>query len=191
MANSPETTATDSSLSTTPDSPPPSPPAASPIVAPPLRVKSSTPSTSSPANDSGTGFDPVDHAESGNTRSFDEQAVQVNTKSLAEVARGAVLTVSYYVNKALARTDEEQAADLWIARTKDQAQIGDPLAEIVGRKGIAGAVSPDMANLIEAGIGLVAYGIYHASKAWGIRRGLRKLAQAGHLPGPDQSGESA
>ena len=184
-----------------PSSSPDQGPAPSPVTAAPLRVRPATrptsSSTGSPASPGpstpsatnrgaagSTGFDPVD-AASGSTRSPKQPgtaAVKIDTKSLIEVARAAVLTASRYVHAALARGEDEAEAELWIARDKDQAQIGDPLATIAGRRGLAGQVSPDVANLIEAGIGLVAYVAFHAGEAFKTRRARRAAAkQAGEL----------
>lgn len=160
---------------------------------PPLRVRQDRPEqgvaglsrlqpspipSTSPGADSGSDFGPVDPLATGDTPSFDElpaASVKIGKKSLAEIARGAVLTASLYVHQALARTEPEQAEDVWVARDQDQAQIGDPLASIATRRG-ANVLNPDVASLIESGIGLLAYAIYHGTKAWQIRRGLRKLA---------------
>jgi hypothetical protein len=159
---------------------------------PPLRVRQDRPEqgvaglsrlqpnpipSTSPGAGSGSDSGPVDPLESGDTPFSEPPAtsVKIGKKSLAEIARGAVLTASLYVHQALARTEPEQAEDVWVARDQDQAQIGDPLASIATRRG-ANVLNPDVASLIEAGIGLVAYAIYHGTKAWQIRRGLRKLA---------------
>ena len=191
-----ETTAAGSPSSTPTTAAPASPVTASPLrVRPPGSSPSSSPTpspTTASGAGSGTGFDPVD-SDSGSTRSSSVPpagAVKVDTKSLAEVARAAVLTASRYVHAALAKPEDEAEADLWIARDKDQAQIGDPLASVLGRRGLAGgAVNPDVANLIEAGIGLLAYVAYHAGEAWRIRSARRKLARVGPTAVDHQTGE--
>lgn len=185
MSSSDPTTATDS-----PSSLPTPEPAPSPVTTAPLRVKAGSsnlpPIPSTPANpgpDSAIDSDPVDTA-TGSTPSPSQPAaaVKVDGKSLVEVARAAVLTASRYVHAALANPQDDAEADLWIARDRDQAQIGDPLATVLGRRGLQGQVNPDVANLIEAGIGLLAYVAYHAGEAWRIRRARKNAArQAGEL----------
>ena len=185
-----ETTPPADSPSTNPPTPPPSPVTSSPLrVKTPATAGSPIPSPTSPAETgSPIGFDPVDTA-TGSTPSSDRRAgaaVKLDTKSLVEIARAAVLTASQYVHAALAKPDDEAEADLWIARDEDQAQIGDPLAKIAGRRGLAGQVSPDVANLIETGFGLLAYLAYHVGEQWSIRRARRRAAkQAGELTRTD------
>jgi hypothetical protein len=177
-----DTTATDSSSSSTPVSPDPQQ-----VKAPPLRVRQpmfrsprATPSTSPSADGSETSSvaDPID-TESGPTRSSDSgAAVQVDKTALAEIARKFVLTASFYVHNLLARTAEEEEADLWIATSRDQAQIGDPIAKIGVRHGGPDGASADTADLIAAGLGLAAYIARNAAKAWEMRRARKKLLRA-------------
>jgi hypothetical protein len=124
----------------------------------------------------GVAVDPIE--ATGSTRSSDPTvAVKIDKNSIAEIARNAVLVASKFVHDALSRTDEEREQDVWIAEPKDQSQIGDPLASVAARHGApASAVNPDVADLIAAGIGLVAYLAKNAAKAWTIRRGRRRLA---------------
>lgn len=172
-AGSPSSTPT-----TTPVNPPAEQASRPPLTAPPLRVSSPTPSMTTTDLGSAAALDPLD---TGSTRSSEPPAaaVKVDKSALVEIARNAVLVASKFVHDMLARTDEEREQDVWIAEPKDQSQIGDPLAGIAARHGApAGAASPDVAELVAAGIGLVAYLTKNAAKAWQIRRGRRKLAGA-------------
>jgi hypothetical protein len=195
MTSSEQSTATPAS---------PSSPSPEGVRVPPLRVRppatdsspsqlaGQTLSTSGPGAGSASGSGPVDPLVTGSTP-FSEPpatAVRFDTKSLKEIARGAVLTATRFVHDALARTEPEQAQDVWIARDQDQAQIGDPLASIAGRHG-ASATNPDIVSLIEAGIGVLAYAVYHGTKAWQIRRGLRKLAALSPQATNHDTGEPA
>lgn len=178
MNLSAKTAAADSPSNTT-TSPAGEPASPAPLTVPPLRVSSPTPSTATGTDlpTGGGSVDPLDAAATGNTRSSEPVAVKVDKSSISEIARNAVLVASKFVHDRLARTEEERAADVWIAEQRDQAQIGDPLASIAARHGApASAVSPDVAELIAAGIGLVAYFAKNAAKAWEIRRGRRRLA---------------
>jgi hypothetical protein len=134
----------------------------------------------SPEPGSPLDFDPVDDASAdpGSTPSSEPTTpVKFDTAALAEITRKAVLTGSLYVHQLLARTPEEEAIDLWIASERDQRQIGDPLASIGKRHSGAAAVTPDLADAIAAGIGLVAYLSRNIATAWQMRRARRKLAQ--------------
>jgi hypothetical protein len=160
---------------------PPPEPAADPSTAvPPLRVKapSSIPSTTTPSPQFATSSAP-DPVSSGPTPSSPEAPgpVKLNVTALTELARGAVLTFSLYVHSALARTDAEKAMSVWIADEEDQAQIGDPIATVAQRRGAAaGLVSKDTAALIEAGIGLLAYGVKNVKKVLAARRAVKQAA---------------
>lgn len=137
---------------------------------------SSIPSTSPTAGDGGVD-DPL--ATSGGIRSSEPvttTAVKVDKSALKELARDTVLVVSAYVHALLARSDEEREQQLWLAEPSDQKQIGDPLASIADRHAAPGVGSPDAADLIAAGIGVIAYTAKNAAKAWRIRRGRRRLA---------------
>lgn len=180
MTNSATTPPAASPSSTTTTTPVNPPAASQPLKVPPLRVSSPTPSTATPTDvPGGAAADPLDNAATGSTRSSEPAttAVKVDKNALTDIARNAVLVLSKFVHDVLARTEEEQAADVWIAEPRDQSQIGDPLASIATRHGApATAASPDVAELVAAGIGLVAYLTKNAAKAWQIRRGRRKVA---------------
>jgi hypothetical protein len=201
-------TSSDTTVTASPSNPPTSPPFQSPqasppqVAAPPLRVRPPllsfrrpTPSTTSPDSDAAasSAADPVDaFEESGSTRSSKtEGAVKVDTASLRDIARGAVLTVSRYIHSALAHPElDPDEEELWIAREKDQAQIGDPIATVISRKGLgADVINADVANMIEVGIGVAAYVIYHAGQAWNLRRAAKRMRQMNGTPtqhGTDQ-----
>lgn len=178
MTSSEQTTPPAASPSSTPP-----PPRYNPqqLTTPPLRVAPPSsppiPSSTNPSADSGAGFDPIDHSESGNTRSSDRADGPVgrfDASAIKDIARGLVLLSSRYVHGTLARTDEQIEQEVWIARNEDQRNIGDPLAKIAQRHGAVDA-APDVVNLIEAGLGALAYVLYHAGKAWNLRRGRKKL----------------
>jgi len=161
--------------------PEPEPATATP---PPLHVKdtssSPTPSSTTTSQPSATAYVP-DPVASGTTPSSEPSepaaAVKLNSGALGELARGLVLTASMYLHSVLARTDAEKAGQVWIADDEDQAQIGDPLAGVVQRKGVAaGVVNRDMAAVIEAGIGVAAYAVKNVKKMLAARRLAKQQA---------------
>lgn len=169
--------------------PPETPAETTGTTAPPLGVRtpsaSQTPSptTQTPPWDGDSNADPVD---SGSIPSSEPtppaSAVKLDKNSLVEILRGAVLTASLALHNVLARTEFEKAASVWVADESDQAQIGDPLAAIAQRRGAAaGVVSTDSAALIEAGLGLLAYGVKNIKKVLAARR------QAKSYSGPTNS----
>lgn len=193
-----DTTETDSPSNPDLQSPQPSPRVTAPLLGvrnpfsrPP--IPSTTPSSGE--DSSAAAGDPVDElGASGPTRSSKtEGAVKVDTKSLRDIARGAVLQVSRYVNGALARPEiNPEEEELWIAREEDQRQIGDPLANLVGRKGLGeGVINADVANLIESAIGVAAYLVFHTGKAWNIRRAAKRLARLNGAPTRHDTGDPA
>lgn len=182
-----------SSTSTSPTSPPDPDPTtpetdapAARVTVPTLRVGRPTQSTTTTEPGPEPGYEPDPIEADTNTPSSDATAVRVDKAPLREIARGLVLAVSGLIHERLATTDEAKAADLWLAGPDDQAQIGDPLAEIAGRHGVpAGAGSPDTADLIAAGIGLIAYLAKHISTAWALRSRRRHLAGLDKITEPE------
>lgn len=160
MTDSPITPPATPSPSSTPAPPPPAPR----VTAPSLRVRQPvsraprpTPSaTTENPDDAGEigADDPVDTAPTP-TPSY--EPVKLDRAALSDIARAFVFSISLFLHSRLAVLPEEQANDLWIASEGDQGQIGDPLGKIAMRHGAPETTSPDAADLIMAGIGLVAY----------------------------------
>lgn len=181
---------------TTETASPSSPTTRTPAPAPALRVKppaatfqpptsdQPTPSTSDPGGLSAIGWpaDPLDGRIDTHYTGTDEAPaggpVKLNKTSLAEITRKAVFVASQYVHTLLARDPEEVAQDVWIANEREQKDMGDPLAGILARNAGKAEVAADLADLVIAGVGLLAYVANHAARAWSIRRGRRKLQLA-------------
>lgn len=172
-------------------------------TAPPLRVRRPTPtpqprpltpSTSDLGGPSVSVSDPIPEGltDTRSTAAIDPPVnVKLSKTSLAEVTRKAVFVASQYVHTLLARTPEEQAEDVWIAVEREQADIGDPVAGVIARHAGAAEVAADLADLIVAGVGLLAYVANHAARAWSIRQARRKFRAANPQPLRSDTGEPA
>lgn len=112
------------------------------------------------------------------TRSSSSGSIKLDKGSVAEILRQGIYVASGFIHNVLARTEDEQAAGVWLADDGDQKQIGDPLAAVAARHGVPVDGGADVADLIAAGLGAVAYVSKNAAAAWKIRRGRRRLAAA-------------
>lgn len=184
METSPSTADATPSPSNPSSSGPSSPTPGLRVLQPNPSPSSPTPSpTTGPADPSGTDYatDPLDTDTSPTSTRSSEKAPRLDLAALKDTARAAVAGVSKMVQRFAARTEDELQADVWIASSSEQAQIGDPLAKIAQRHGVpmgAGG-SPDVGDLIAAGLGLAGYLARNIITALEIRRARRKLDQAG------------
>lgn len=192
--------------SPSPTSPPPSS-TPSGVKAPTLGVKAaprqtrSTSTASAPAfsgasaADSGPA-DPLDTgtpsaSEPGRPPSGDGSPLRLRKKPLADVMRGLVLGATVAIHQALARTELEQSAGVWLMADEDEAAgVADPLASIANRHAGGALVNPDAGDLIAAGVAAAGYVISNAIKAFQLRRAARRLAALGMNP-PTEQGETA
>jgi hypothetical protein len=140
---------------------------------------------------SGTGHDPID-GPAGPTNTHSGSAdkgakVHLDSSVVEDLTAGAVQGLGEWLHTWLARTEAEKEAGVWLASASDEKNIGEPLARLAKRN--AGPIAPnrDMADLITAGVGLAAYGLKNARKAWSIRRAAKK-AQAALPELPDNPG---
>jgi len=194
MTNPPSPPALPASTATPPAAPEFQPPASKQDTAPPpaspsrpaapavrpFRVRQtagqSTPSTApgqagSPPSSAGELLDPLAPGANGTTRSSGEPATLKLDKSVVkELARGLVLTATEVIHEMLVKSEPGKHAELWIANDAEQKAIGDPLASITVRHGGGVPGSPDVLDLVKAGVGLATYGIRHAKTAISIRR---------------------
>ena len=171
---------------------PPTPGSPSNITAPGLRIKgSSSPTFQEPTTDSSTSSpspDPIDDG-AGDTPSSPEvsaAATKVSTGALAAMIRGFVMSLSMLLHTRLATSDAEQQEGIWIATPKDESQIGDPIAAMASRRGLAEVANPDTADLIAAGIGIAGYLMTNIGRAIRIRVAIRRARQASGLEPAEQ-----
>ena len=79
--------------------------------------------------------------------------------ALKATSRKGVLIASSAVHRMAARHELERAAGLYIADDQDQELIGDPIAELLHRRGgiVGGQMSPDANDAVSALMGLANY----------------------------------
>lgn len=183
----PETLGVPVSPTSPPGSSTPSPPRTAPL--PGSRTPSPT-MNGQPVFSAASGplDDPIDTAPNlpSGTRSSgpDDVALQLPDKPIEEILRGLVVVGGEGAHHALARHPIEQEAGIWLIEgEKEAATIADPLARIA-TKYTGPLVNPMIANLLEAGVALGAYVIKNATKAFMVRRALRKMqnVQPGFIP---------
>jgi hypothetical protein len=94
---------------------------------------------------------------------------------LRKAARALVEVVGGYANDCLARDAAAQQVQMYVADEEDQEAIGDPLAELAHRHGRMGDfASPDVADAIDAMIGLTIYAVKLLAK----RKRAKELRRA-------------
>jgi hypothetical protein len=86
-------------------------------------------------------------------------------EGLKDMLRGAVLIGGDQAHNLLARTEGQQAVELYKADEDDAKAIGDPLARIAERREGLGEVSPDTADLLAAMVGLTRYATKQISRS--------------------------
>lgn len=155
-----------------------------------------TPSATNPdATGSGIGSvpDPIDSGPTPSSADPSKRAgvVKIDKRALSEIIQSLILSASLFLHNALATTEEEQAANVWVATGQDQQQIGDPLGSIAVRHGAPAGAGADAADLIAAGIGAAAYLARNVSDAWQIRRARKKLARTAPQADNHETGEPA
>jgi hypothetical protein len=106
--------------------------------------------------------EPTDRSESDPTSSRGSSGnplAKLGKATAQKSAAKAVLIAGGMAHRIAARTEAQQAAGLYLADEEDARNIGDPIGSLVARRGgVAGkAVSPDVADLIEALMGLANY----------------------------------
>lgn len=156
------------------------------ITAPPLRVTSSAttnpaawsiPSPNPDGADSSAGAEPPpDPIGNGPTPSASDKPAGTPL-SLKDMARGLVLGGSVRLGQILGKGDEV-AAEQWVATSKEQGAIGDPLARVAGRHVSASAGNPDIADLIVAGIAAISYAIRAVTGMWNLKRARKTINAA-------------
>lgn len=100
--------------------------------------------------------------------------IQLGKELLREILRNAVQTMGEALHLWLTTSALERDMDLYLAEEDDKANIGDPLAEIARRRLGNNLASPDAADMIRAGIGLVAYAQKNVHRKVTIWRAVRK-----------------
>lgn len=104
--------------------------------------------------------DPSGSAETGSPGS-DTRAGKRRTIFASEeakrTARNGVFLASVQAHRLLVRTQEQAALNLYVADEEDQANIGDPLANIAARRTGAVSDNPDVNDAIQ---GLLGFGNY-------------------------------
>ena len=141
------------------------------------RPEPSTPSTPTPEATLPPVADPLAAEDGTHTRSSAEpvQAVKVNRGAVAQIIRGAVATAGLAIHKRFAAdTPEERVQEIWVPTDADQAAIGNPIAQIIGRKTGVAEMNSDTADLIAAGIGFAAYLLRNLPKAVALAAARRE-----------------
>jgi len=111
---------------------------------------------------------------------------------LAEISSGLVKAGSVWVHRILAVSDAARESGVWIAEDSEAEAIGTPLAAIAARRGAPGGVaSPDVADLIAAGVALAAYVLRSAILALDIRRATRRARRDGTMLVPEPAEDPA
>lgn len=199
MDNSPTTDPLTGSPSNPSTLPPPRP-AGRPLIRlgrpPAPTFQPPTPSATNPDGPvSGIGSvpDPIENGPTPSSGKPDKPAdvIKIDKRALSEIVRKLLLSASLFLHEHLATTEEEQAANVWVATEEDQTQIGDPLGSIAIRHGAPAGAGADAADLIAAGIGAAAYLARNLSDAWQIRRARKKLARVAPQADNHDTGEPA
>jgi hypothetical protein len=121
---------------------------------------------------------PPDDAPSSSTGSSAKPASVTSAALLREGIRTGVLSVGQYAHQLLARDEADVAAGVWLADADDAETIGDPIANVLNRRGGIGAAgNPDIADAITCLIGLALY----VAKQFARRRNAKTLRQEGTM----------
>lgn len=108
-----------------------------------------------PGDDESAGRDPSPTSSPASSAS----GKPVATKTvMRNAAREGVAMVTTAAHELTARDEPAREAGVWLADEEDQRAIGDPLANMAGRRSmLSSAANPDVVDAIAAGIGLVVY----------------------------------
>jgi hypothetical protein len=179
------TTDQQASPSTTP-SPSPAPDSPRPVVtAPGLTMGQRTRSvaTASPPalSDAGSGGSGPADPLAGSTpptatpsASPKGRSATLGKEQLRGMARGIVSAAGEAAHLYLAREGIEKDAGLYTTLAAEDEGIGDPIADIVARR-LGGNLTPDVADLIGAGVVVVSYLLRTAKSKLSIWRAERSL----------------
>jgi len=100
--------------------------------------------------------------------------INLGAELLRQLLRDAVQTMGEALHLWLTTSQIERDMDLYIAEDDDKQHIGDPLASIARRRLGDNFASPDVADLIKAGIGVLAYAQKNVHRKITIWRAVRK-----------------
>ena len=168
------------------------------VTAPGLTVRSTPSATTGNPSDGSHDYanaaepDPLDRTGTPSASDRpDAAALKLGKRELKDVFRGLVLGASHAVHTALARTEIEQQAGVWLMGDENEAgTVADPLASMAGRHAGGAAVSSDTADLIAAGVAVAGYVIRNVIKAFALRRAL-KNAPTGFVANPGDPNKEA
>jgi hypothetical protein len=129
---------------------------------------SPSPSDAMPDENTGPATSPRSSSRGSSGRTTSKEILRKAARALVEVVGG-------YANDYLARDAAAQQVEMYVADEEDQEAIGDPLAEIAHRRGRMGEfASPDVADAIDAMIGLTIYAVKLLAK----RKRAKELRRA-------------
>lgn len=134
--------------------------------------------------------DPLEQSDAPPTSSKASSVSATSKRAVRDAARQAVLMAGGVAHQVLARDEAARTVDLYLADEADAEAIGDPVANMVNRRGGIGAAgNPDLADAIAALIGLALYVIKQLTR-WAIAKDLRassghSLAEPGSVPDGD------
>lgn len=152
-----------------------------PPASEPLSPLSSTPSQPDP--------NPLDDVSQPESPRYDEPEQESpkapstpvslsDQRALRGTFRSAVGVVGAQLNRWAVRDPLEQVNGVWLTDEPDREGIGDPLANIVGRRGgLGAAANPDVADAITGLIAFVSYVLKHLQ----LRTEIRRAAQDGRI----------
>lgn len=163
-------------------------PADTGVTVPPLRVTTTTsyrPTPSPTTPDHGVGYedsyagpaDPIDTSKPNPGEIPSSADTTISGLSLKDLARGLVLAITAKIGASMSKGDDE-VAELMVATPKEQGAIADPIAKIGGRHVKATAASPDIADLIVAGVAAVGYAFRVMTGVWNLKRHREALRKA-------------
>jgi hypothetical protein len=103
--------------------------------------------------------------------------------ALKATTRKGVLIATSAVHRFAARTELERRAQLYVADEQDQELIGDPVANLLHRRGgiVGGQMSPDANDALSALMGLANY----VGKQVALQVEINRLQAGGGLPEHD------
>jgi hypothetical protein len=141
-----------------------------------------------PGSDSGTGWpsepgldesdldsDPISSSESSRA---DKPAALLSQAQMRATARSAVKIGSGMAHTVAAKSEAQKAVGLYLADDDDAANIGNPLADVMHRRGdiVGGKLSPDANDFLRSLMGVAGYLTKQIQKI-GVVRQLEAPAQ--------------